>query len=608
MHKNRCYGIFFDNTYRSFFDFAHEQKAVSSFWAEGGEMNYYFIYGSDMLKVSERYTRLTGRPELPPMWALGYHQCKWSYYPDKKVEEVANKFRELDLPCDAIYLDIDYMDEFKCFTWHPERFPNPKKLTDKLLKNGFKTVVIIDPGIKIEKGYDVYEEALEKDLFCKRADGPLMKGKVWPGECYFPDYTNPKTRDWWADLFQEIIQDVGVKGVWNDMNEPALFEIKDNTFPNDVRHDFDGHPCSHRKAHNIYGMQMSRATYEGVKKYSFPNRPFIITRSTFSGGQRFSSVWTGDNIASWDHLWLANIQMQRLAISGFSFAGSDIGGFIEHPESELYIRWMQLAVFHPFMRTHSSGDHGSQEPWSFGDDVTDIVRKFINLRYKLLPYLYTAFYQYVESGTPILRPISFFDIEDENAFYREDEFLFGDNLLVCPILKHGAEGRRMYIPKGTWHNYWTNEVVEGGKEIWVEATVHEIPLFVRPGSVIPMYPVMQHVGEKAIEVLDLHVYFKEGKGQSTLFEDRGDGYDYKRGYYNEKIFKLTGKKDSVQMRQHISGEFEPSYKQYKLIFHGLPFTPKNITLEDESHVQLMKNEDGLYEAVVPVSFVMCTLN
>jgi alpha-glucosidase len=316
LHDDVSYGIFFDNTFRSFFDFAHERKNVTSFWADGGEMNYYFIYGPKMSDVVKTYTHLTGKPELPPLWTLGYHQCKWSYYPESKVKEVTNKFRELQIPCDAIYLDIDYMEGFRCFTWSKEYFPDPKRMVAELAKDGFKTVVIIDPGIKIDKDYWVYKEGLEKDYFCKRADGPYMKGKVWPGDCNFPDYTNPEVREWWAGLFKELVSEIGVKGVWNDMNEPAVMEVSTKTFPLDVRHNYDGNNCSHRKAHNVYGTQMARATYEGVKRFAYPKRPFVITRSAYSGAQRYTSSWTGDNIATWEHLWIANVQMQRMSISG----------------------------------------------------------------------------------------------------------------------------------------------------------------------------------------------------------------------------------------------------------------------------------------------------
>ena len=582
LHHTKSYGIFFDNTFRSFFDFAYERKNVTSFWAHGGEMNYYFIYGPKMEDVIAGYTDLTGKPhQLPPLWALGYHQCKWSYYPESKVKEITKKFRDLQIPCDAIYLDIDYMDGFRCFTWNKDYFPDPRRMVKELADDGFKTVVIIDPGIKIDMKYRIFKEGLKNDYFCKRADGPFMKGKVWPGECYFQDFTNPEVREWWSGLFKELIEEIGVKGVWNDMNEPAVMEVPNKTFPDDVRHDYDGNPCSHRKAHNIYGMQMARATYQGLKKYAYPKRPFVITRAAYSGTQRYTSTWTGDNIASWEHLWIANVQVLRLAMSGYSFVGSDIGGFTEQPNGELYARWIQLGVFHPFCRTHSSGDHGEQEPWTFGDEITGIVKKFIELRYQLLPYLYTAFWQYHKEGIPILKPLMLYDQEDVQTHYRNDEFIFGDKILVCPILEPNAKGRRLYIPRGIWYDYWNNEILEGGKEVWTDADIDSIPIFVKAGAIVPKYPVQQYVGEKKIEELTLEVYFTLGSQKSKLYDDTGDGYDYINGNYSYRSFNLVGKVDQLIIQQHKTGKFITAYSHFKLRLHGLPFKMEKIQIDNE---------------------------
>lgn len=584
LHNKVSYGIFFDNTFRTFFDFCQERRNVTSFWAEGGEMNYYFIYGPQMQDVVTTYTDLTGKPELPPLWVLGYHQCKWSYYPESKVKEITSKFRELKIPCDAIYLDIDYMEGFRCFTWNKNYFPDPKKMVAELAEDGFKTVVIIDPGIKIDKEYWVYQEALEKDYFCKRADGPYMKGKVWPGECNFPDYTNPVVREWWAGLFKELISDIGVKGVWNDMNEPAVMEVPNKTFPTDVRHVYDGNPCSHRKAHNIYGTQMARATYHGVKRFVYPKRPFVITRSAYSGAQRYTSSWTGDNVATWEHLWIANIQVQRMSISGMGFTGSDIGGFAEQPTGELYARWIQLGVFHPFCRTHSSGDHGNQEPWAFDEEVINITRKFVSLRYQLLPYLYTMFWQYIEEGVPMLKPLVYYDQEDTQTHYRNDEFIFGNQILVCPILEPNAVGRRMYIPRGEWYNYWTNEFATGGREVWIDTKFDEIPVFVKAGAVIPKYPVQQYVGELEFDELTLDLYFKLGKEKSVVYEDAQDGYDYKKGRYSFLSFSTIGKEKELIIQLHKEGKYDTPYSKYKINLIGLPFKVTEIEIDNEKIV------------------------
>lgn len=602
LHNNTAYGIFFDNSFSTTFDFGHEKRNVTSFWADGGEMNYYFFYGPEMEQVLEAYTDLTGVPELPPLWALGFHQSKWSYYPEKQVRQIAETFRQMNIPCDAIYLDIDYMDGFRCFTWNNRRFPDPKRMVDDLAKIGFKTVTMIDPGIKIDRDYWVYNEAMEHGYFCRRADGPHFKGKVWPGDCKFPDFTNPEVREWWAGLYKEMIADIGVHGVWNDMNEPAIMDVPGKTANLDVRHDYDGNPCSHRKAHNIYGMQMVRATYEGLKKFSYPKRPFVLTRAAYAGTQRYCATWTGDNIATWEHLWIANVQIQRMCMSGYSFVGTDIGGFAEQPNGELFARWVQLGVFHPFCRVHSSGDHGDQEPWSFGEEVTDIVRNYINLRYQLMPYLYTTFYHYIHRGMPIIRSLVLYDQADSQTHFRTDEFMFGPHLLVCPIQEPNAQGRRMYIPRGKWYNYWTDEVHSGGVEKYIDAPIELIPLFVKEGAMIPKYPIMQYTGEKKVEQLEIDVYFKEGIEESTVYEDHMDGYDYKKGRYSLRNFRLKGKKNELIIQQFKDGTFVTTYDTIKMHLHGIPFAIGMIELDNERVNYERVSFTGEDTVVVPKDF------
>ncbi len=603
LHNKKSYGIFFDNTFRSFFDFCHERRNITSFWAHGGEMNYYFIYGPEMSEVVANYTDLTGKPhEMPALWALGYHQCKWSYYPESNVKEITAKFRELQIPCDAIYLDIDYMEGFRCFTWDKEKFPEPVRMVKELADDGFKTVVIIDPGIKIDYDYDVFLEGLENDYFCKRADGPYMKGKVWPGECYFPDFTKPEVREWWAGLFKGLIEETGVAGVWNDMNEPAVMDVPGKSFPDDVRHDYDGNPCSHRKAHNIYGMQMARATYHGVKNSARPNRPFVITRSAYSGTQRYTSTWMGDNIASWEHLVVANRQIQRMCMSGYSFAGTDIGGFAQQPNGELFARWIQLGVFHPFFRVHSSGDHGEQEPWSFGEEITDISRKFIELRYELLPYIYTAFWKYIEHGTPILKSLVMYDQSDVQTHYRTDEFIFGEKILVCPINEPNAKGRRMYIPKGIWFDYWSNTVLKGGKEYWIDADLDSMPIFIKAGAVIARNPIQQYVGEKEITELTLDCYYIDGEDKSNLYEDDNDGYGYKKGDFSRRTFRNVGKDGEIILQQHKRGKFVTTYDTFKIRLIGSPFEIKTIELDNELITPEITYEEGIATFVVTKDF------
>lgn len=593
------HGIFFDNTFKSHFDFGAEDKTKTSFWADGGELQYYYIHGPHMMDVVKSYHMLTGTHPMPPLWALGYHQCRWSYYPEAKVRKIANGFRENKIPCDSIYLDIDYMDGYRCFTWSKKYFPDPKKMISELAADGFKTVVIIDPGIRVDDNYWVFKEGKENKYFCRRSDDYFMEGHVWPGRCQFPDFTNPEVREWWGGLFQELV-DVGVAGVWNDMNEPAVFGA--GTFPDDVRHQFDGHRGSHRKAHNVYGMQMVRSTYEGLRKIMKNKRPFTITRAGYSGVQRYASAWTGDNVASWEHLKLGNIMCQRLSISGISFCGTDIGGFSGEPDGELFTRWIQLGTFSPFMRAHSAGDTKEREPWSFGEPYTSINRKFIELRYKLLPYMYSAFWEHHRYGFPILRPSVMQEQRVTGNYFRQDEFTFGDKLLICPVLGPGQKSRMVYLPGGKWYNYWDNTTVEGGAEVEVLTPLETIPLFVKAGSVIPEYEVMQYVGEKEIEEVILNVYYSDYEVNSFFFEDYGETFAYEQDIYLEKKFVVNGAKTYLTIQQSMAGLYTPRYEQYHFNLIGLPFKPGKIIADGKPVTGFRENADGYWEFKLAKNF------
>lgn len=599
LHHNIGYGLFFDNSFQTFFDFGKEDPSCSSFWAEGGQMCYYFIYGPQLMTVAEEYVRLTGLPELPPKWSLGYQQSKWSYYPEQKVRELADTFRSKAIPCDVIHLDIDYMKGFRCFTWDEERFPDPAKMIHDLKEQGFRIILIIDPGIKKDKNYWVFNEALANDYFCRRQDGDYMEGKVWPGDCYFPDFTDPKVRTWWAGLYKEIMGQ-GVSGVWNDMNEPAVFEI--GTFPDDVRHNYDGLNVSHRMGHNVYGMQMARATYEGVKKANPDLRPFVLTRSGFSGVQRYAAIWTGDNVASWEHIWVANMQCQRLSISGISFVGTDIGGFIGEPDGELFVRYIQMAIFHPFFRGHSSSDQGDKEPWAFGAAYEALIRKAIELRYQLMPYIYSTFWQYINKGTPMIRPLAFIAQDDVETHMRMDEFGFGDQMIICPINQHAASERNLYLPKGNWYYYWNDKLYKGEQESHVEAPLDRFPLFVKEGAVIPHQPVTQNLTDSASLQITLHVYYGVNRNTSYFYEDEGENYTYTKGNFSVKKYTVFGNRRQMRMIQETYGGYKTQYTEYRVVIHGLPFRPHEIKIDDVKMDLPKRFRDKTLTINVPVRF------
>ncbi|MCW9707018.1 glycoside hydrolase family 31 protein [Fodinibius salsisoli] len=605
LNDGQAYGIFLDNTYRSRFDFGKKKKKTTSFSVEGGIMNYYFIYGPELTTVSERYAQLTGTPDMPPMWALGYHQCRWSYYPESRVRELADTFRSKQIPCDALYLDIDYMDGYRCFTWNNDHFPDPKAMIEDLKEQGFETIVMIDPCIKADKDYFVYQQGKENDFFCKRPDGETILAPVWPSTSAFPDFTHPKVRDWWADLYEDHIAAKKVSGIWNDMNEPAVFEVDHKTFPDNIRHDYDGHACSHKKAHNIYGMQMARASYRGIKQHNAEKRPFLLTRANFAGGQRFAALWTGDNIASWDHLKLANEQCQRLSISGYSFVGTDIGGFVDDPTPELFTRWLQLGIFHPLFRNHTMGFNvdgsaavdeqeieqkkkrkptSDQEPWAYGERYTDINRSVIELRYRLLHYLYTTFYDHINKGTPILRPLAYEDQSDARSIHQTDAFMFGPDILVSPVLAKGKKVVKTYFPNGLWYDYRTNEPYVGKHSYNIDAPITDIPFFVKAGTVLPLREVMQYTQERDPKTLDLNIYYGHQPSTSELYEDSEEGYDYAKGYYRYTKFNLypDEEQDSLQLTADREGSYAPPYREVKINIIGLPFEPEEINVDGEA--------------------------
>lgn len=555
INRGRAYGIFFDNSYWSSFDMGKESPDRYSFGAVDGEMNYYFFGGPTPRKILERFTELVGRMPLPPRWSLGYQQCRWSYYPESRVRKLADDFRAKRIPCDVIYLDIDYMEGYRIFTWSKKNFPDPKKMIADLSSNGFKIVTIVDPGIKVDSSYTAFLTGRAGDHFLKYPDGRLYMGKVWPGVCAFPDFSSKNAREWWGKNF-DVLTSVGVRGFWNDMNEPSVFDVPTKTVDLDVIHDDNGLKTSHAKNHNLYGLQMTQATYEGVKALKPAERPFVLTRASYAGGQRFSAAWTGDNIASWEHLQMAVPMMLDLSISGQPFVGTDIGGFVDSPDGELYARWLQLGVFSPLMRTHTAWDTKDQEPWSYGSEFEAINKRTIELRYKLLPYLYNAMHTASTSGIPPLRPLVFDYPDDGNYTFNSTEFMFGEGLLVAPVLWPGVRNRSITLPNGEWYCYWTGKRYQGGTRVEVEAPLDKIPMFAEAGAVIPTQQVLQFSDQSPIDPLTFTVFLADS-AHFDYYEDDGRSFEYEKGVSAKRAIRLTRKDGKPQL---IIGEVRGSYR------------------------------------------------
>jgi alpha-glucosidase len=571
MRRGVAHGIFLDNTHRSNFDIGHQSEGLLSFGAEGGELDYYFIYGPSPKEVVARYTALTGRMPLPPLWSLGYHQCRYSYYPESRVRFIADNFRERKIPADTIWLDIHYQDGYRPFTWDRKRFPDPPKLIRDLRKQGFRTVTIVDPHPIKERGYAPYDSGLAGDHFVKNPDGSVFEAPVWPSRArdgdspdwskpsgtpsVFPDFSREATRAWWGNLYAEFVN-MGVAGIWNDMNEPAVFDVASGTMPLDVRHDHEGSPSDHREIHNVYGMLMTQATHEGLLALRPNERPFVLTRATFAGGQRYAAVWPGDNLSDWTALRGSIPMLLGLGLSGFPFVGVDIGGFGEAPTAELFTRWIQAGVFYPFMRTHTTFGTPDQEPWSYGIEHEALNRRAIELRYQLLPHIYSTMRESAETGIPAMRPMML-EFPGEAATYgMDDQFMFGSDILVAPVLRAGVTARGVYLPGGDWYDYWTGERHFGGRGIGVPVTLGSIPIFVRAGAFVFGQPVVQHTGEMPGQPL-IVTLFPSGASERWLYEDAGNGFEYRRGASSRRRFSSQADQSGVTV---TIGAPEGSYR------------------------------------------------
>lgn len=548
---NGAYGIFYDNPNRTYWDLGYEDNGYYYFGAQEGGLDYYILGGRTIAKVIGQYTRLTGTAPLPQLWTLGYQQSRWSYMSEEEVMELAGNFRKYGIPCDAIHLDIDYMEDFKVFTWNKETFPNPKEFTEKLARWGIKIVTIIDPGTKVEKGYDVYDTGIKEGYFAKAADGTVYENVVWPGDSVYPDFTSAKVREWWGGLQKRMV-DAGVRGIWNDMNEPASFC---GPLPDDVQFSDEDGSLSHKEVHNVYGHLMAKATYDGLKKHD-GRRPFVITRACYSGSQKYATAWTGDNHSIWAHLQMSIPQLCNLGMSGMPFVGTDVGGFGSNTTPELLARWVQVGCFSPLFRNHSAKYTRRQEPWQFGKEVMEIYRKFVNLRYHLIPYYYDLFWEHTKNGLPIMRPLVLSYEKDENVYECNDEFMIGTQILVAPVVQQGARSRSVYLPKGRWVSYFDGQWYEGGRHIAVKAPLDTCPVFIRDKSILPVYPYgqLQSVDQAPKDILYLRVWDSENSEHKVVYEtkasktslhnacmhyqDNGEDFACQEGAYNTYLCSM----------------------------------------------------------------------
>jgi alpha-glucosidase len=564
IHDKGAYGIFLDNTHKTVFNFGASTNRFIYFNAEDGDMDYYFMHEPTVAGIISRYTELTGRMAMPPKWALGFQQCRYSYYPDKEVLTLANTFRDKNMPADVIYLDIHHMEAYKVFTFDGEKFPDAKGMITALKAKGFRVVVIMDPGIKTETGYLPYDEGKEKDLFVKFPDGIQYEGQVWPGWCAFPDFTKPETRTWWAEKMS-FYTEAGVDGFWTDMNEPASWG---QFTPNLIEFDFEGNTASHRQARNIYGMQMARSAQEGSLLQNGNERPFVLTRAGFSGIQRYAAAWTGDNIASEEHM-LAGIRLiNSLGMSGVAFAGYDVGGFAGESSRSLFARWMSIAAFSPLYRAHSMINSCDAEPWAFGEEVEEISKNYMMLRYRLLPTIYSAFYEATQSGLPLVSSLAI-DYSDENKVFStsfQNQYLFCNRFLVAPVESY-KEIIKVYLPKGHWYYLYSDQVYSGSNTIYADCPINYLPVYVKGGSIFSMQSDVYSTGESHDGILQIHVYQGTEGSSFTHYEDDGNSHEYQSGNYLKREITYSPESNRLIFNK-TEGLYTTDFQVIRIYFHG----------------------------------------
>ena len=526
-----CYGIFADNTYKTTFDFGYENTDYYFVEHEKGELDYYFMPGNDMAEVVGLYTSLTGTTPLYQRWIYGSHQSRWGYYTQDEVLDIADKFRELDIPCDVIHMDIDYMNGYRVFTFDDKKFPDVKGLSEKLADRGVKLISIIDPGVKKDEDYFMYKEGMEMDAFAHDTDGSVYENAVWPGTSVFPDFTKQSVRSWWGDK-TKILLEHGISGIWNDMNEPASFN---GPLPDDVQFEYG----AHEKVHNIYGHFMAKATYEGLAKNDGGKRPFVLTRAAYAGSQKYCGGWTGDNHSIWAHIALSLEQVCNLSVSGLAMCGSDIGGFGSDTTPELLVRFYEAAVFVPFFRNHSAMGTRRQEPWQFDETTIDAVRKTVKLRYRFIPYIYDLAHECEKTGAPIVRPLVYEYPADKHVINISYEFILGSFVLFAHVIAPVMEAREVYLPDGDWYDYYTGEKYSGGRYILANAPLDKVPVFIKAGAIIPVADgeirSTEDITEDKISILTY-----PGKGSFVHYQDDNETFAYRNGAYNAVEYTLDG--------------------------------------------------------------------
>jgi alpha-glucosidase len=637
INQGRTLGVFLDNTWRTNFDFGRDDVTRYSFGSLNGPVDYYLLYGPEPKQVVSAWAWLTGPTPLPPLWALGFQQSRYSYFPESQLRGIADRLRKDHIPSDVLWLDIDFQHDNWPFTVNTQAFPDFKGMVKDLAAQKFKLVVITDLHVarQANVGYAPYDSGMAGDEFVKNPDGSVYVGKVWPGPAVFPDFTQARTRQWWGGLFKGFVDD-GVAGFWNDMNEPAVFDGPGKTMPNDTQHrieepGFKSRTATHLEIHNVFGMQNSRGTYEGELALRPNERPFVMTRASYAGGQRYSVTWTGDNSSTWNHLRMTVPQLVNLGLSGFSMAGADVGGFAGSPPPDLLTKWIEVSVFQPIDRDHSAKGTRMHEVWVDGPAQESIRRRYIEERYRLMPYLYTTAEETSRDGLPINRPL-FLDFpkatEDGSPYDLTTgggEFMFGSRILVAPNPSpEEVAPYAIHLPVGSWYDYWTGKYlgrstlagtldleqrdkVIAQKPLMVTPVLAQLPVYVRGGTILPMAPLTQSTAELPKGPLTLRVFPGAADANQTepcageVYTDDGHTFDFKKGAYARIHFTCSlAANGSLQVEVgKQEGEWQPWWHAYRV--EVVSWTPRRKRASIDGKGAAMTLAQGRWGVTVPVN-------
>lgn len=561
------------------------QNRIDTLWmSEAGIVDAFFFVGPKPKDVVRQYASVTGPSAMPQHFATAYHQCRWNYRDEEDVENVDAKFDEHDIPYDVLWLDIEHTDGKKYFTWDRVLFPNPEEMQKKLAAKGRHMVTIVDPHIKRDESYFLHKEATSKGYYVKDANGNDYDGWCWPGSSSYLDMLSPEIRSWWAEKFSyaNYVGSTPSLYIWNDMNEPSVFNGPEVTMPRDALH--VGGP-EHRELHNAYGYYFHMATSDGLKKREEgKDRPFVLSRAFFPGSQRYGAVWTGDNSADWDQLRVSVPMVLTLGLTGISFSGADVGGFFGNPETELLVRWYQLGAYYPFFRAHAHHDTKRREPWLFGEKNTELMKEAIHVRYMFLPYFYTLFREANTTGIPVMRPLWMEFPSDEATFSNDEAFMVGSSLLVQGIYTERAKHVSVYLPgEQSWFDIRTGTAYKGGKTYKLDALEESIPAFQRAGTIIPRKDRFRRSStQMANDPYTLVIALNSSlAAEGELYIDDGKSFEFEQGAYIHRRFVFSnGKLTSSNAAPSIpKTPYSSECVVERIILLGLPQGPKSALVE-----------------------------